>query len=290
MDGLVAEYDAAKLAALDSINTQIGLFDNLAGKNEWTKKKIVENWRSQVTAFDEYSKNLEKAVDMGLDAALVQQLSDGSVESMQILSALVTDTGLGVDDLNNEFGKVKTSRDNMASTMGLIHIEAKSKWDSITADAKQAGMDIATGAAAGVRNNAWKFVQEMSKMAQAGQGAITYPYKINSPSRWMADRSEDIVDGGVNGLKANSKRYAESFGSMAQLAQKSFLQEKLDVAVSYPNMVSAATVNNTRRVTNMGGFSIQIYQQPGESAEDLAYRVMDILQTEVSAKEAVFSA
>ena len=127
-------------------------------------------------------------------------------------------------------------------------------------------------------------------MALSGQHAFKKHFKINSPSRWMADRSEDIVDGGVNSLKENSKRYAESFVSMGQMAQGSFLQEKLVVAVSYPNMVSAATVNNTRRVTHMGGFSIQIYQQDGESAEDLAYRVMDILQTEVSAKEAVFGA
>lgn len=290
VEGLVAEYDAAKLAALESINTQIGLFDDLSGKSEWSKEQIVKNWQSQVTAFTAYEENLAKAVDMGLDQALVQQLSDGSVESMQILAALVTDTGLGVDDLNKEFGKVSTARDKMAGTMALMQTDAKTKWNTITADAKQAGMDVATGSAAGVRNNAWKFVQEMSNMALSGQNAFKNYFKIKSPSRWMADRSEDIIDGGVNSLKANSKRYAESFVSMADMAQRSFLQEKLDVAVSYPNMVSAATVNNTRRVTNMGGFSIHIYQQPGESAEDLAYRVMDIIQTEVSAKEAVFSA
>ena len=290
VENLIAEYDAAKSAALDSVNSQIGLFDDLSGKSEWSAKKIIKNWQSQATAFTAYEENLAKAVDMGLDEALVQQLSDGSVESMQILNALVNDAGFSIDDLNKEFSKVSIARDKMASTMALVQTDTQTKWLTISANSKQAGLDIATGSASGVKENSWKFVREMSNMALDGQNAFKKFFKINSPSRWMADRSDDIIDGGVNRLKENSKRYADSFAGMAQQAQKSFLQEKLDVAVNYPDMVSAATVNNTRRVTNMGGFSIQIYQQPGESAEDLAYRVMDILQTEVSAKEAVFGA
>lgn len=289
-ENLVAGYEEAKIAAMDSINSQIGLFEELSAKHDWTADQIIKNWQSQQTAFANYAQNLEKAVDLGLDQTLIQQLSDGSVESMQILDALVNDTKIDVAAINAEFEKTSEAKDNMANTMALIHTDSSEKWDAIVADAEDAGMKVATGSAKGVRENSWRFVQEISNMAADGQEWWNKIWDIHSPSRWMAGASEDIVDGGANSIAKYSDRFAESLASMAQLGKASFLQEKLDVAMQYPDMVAASTVNNSRSVTHMGGFNIQIYQQPGESAENLAYRVMDIIHDEVAAKEAVFGA
>lgn len=92
------------------------------------------------------------------------------------------------------------------------------------------------------------------------------------------------------GVEKYGDLFADSMEGLALYGKDAFLQEKLDLAVSYPDMVTASTVNNSRSVINMGGVNIQIYQQPGESAEELAYRAMDMIYDAVSAKEAVFGA
>lgn len=121
------EYEAARDAARQSLDAQIGLFEELVLESDTGAKKIVENWKSQREAFAQYAENLQKAVNMGLDEALVQQLSDGSTQSMSILNALVNDTGVNVDEINAEFQGVSEARDTVASTMAEISTDMSSK-------------------------------------------------------------------------------------------------------------------------------------------------------------------
>ena len=174
--------------------------------------------------------------------------------------------------------------------MALAQTETATQWDAIVADAEQSGIDIATGAGEGVRANSWRFVDAIADMAAAGQSWWNSLWDRHSPSRWMGDASEDIVDGGALSIERYSGRFADAMENLAMYGQNAFLQKKLDLAVSYPDMITASTVNNSRSVTHMGGFNITIVQQPGESADDLAYRVMDMIHDEVAAKEAVFGA
>lgn len=124
---LKLEYDEAREAARQSLDAQIGLFDELVLQSDIGAKTIIENWQSQREAFAQYAENLQKAVNMGLDEALVQQLSDGSVESMSILNALVNDTGVNVDEINAEFQGVSKARDTVASTMAEMSTDMSSK-------------------------------------------------------------------------------------------------------------------------------------------------------------------
>lgn len=121
------EYEEAREAARQSLDAQIGLFDKLVLQSNIGAKTIIENWQSQRAAFSQYAENLQKAVNMGLDEALVQQLSDGSTESMSILNALVNDTGVNVDEINAEFQGVSKARDTVASTMAEMSTDMSSK-------------------------------------------------------------------------------------------------------------------------------------------------------------------
>jgi len=124
---LSIEYEEAREAARRSLDAQIGLFDELVLQSDIGAKTIIKNWQSQREAFAQYAENLQKAVNMGLDEALVQQLSDGSVESMSILNVLVNDMGVGVDDINAEFQGVSEARDTVASTMAEMSTDMSSK-------------------------------------------------------------------------------------------------------------------------------------------------------------------
>lgn len=128
------EYDAAKEAAQQSLDAQIGLFDELVIQSETGAETIIANWQSQREAFAQYTENLKAAVNMGLDEALVQQLSDGSAESMSILNALVNDTDISVDDINAAFQGVSESRDAVASTMADIQTDMSVRLDELSAN------------------------------------------------------------------------------------------------------------------------------------------------------------
>jgi hypothetical protein len=128
---LRTEYNNAKTAAMDSINSQIGLFDELVVKSDQSAADIIANWESQKAAFDNYSANLQKAVDMGLDEVLVQQLSDGSAQSMAILNEFVNSTDASVDEINAAFRKVQESKDTVTTTMAQIQTDVAGKMAAI---------------------------------------------------------------------------------------------------------------------------------------------------------------
>lgn len=131
LNEIVQAYEAAHAAAVDSINSQIGLFDVLAEKSDMTASQIVENWGAQRDAFLNYADNIQKAIDMGLNEELVRQLSDGSEESMLILDELVNSTTTTVDEINAAYEGLKESKDVAGDAMLLLNDEIKKQMDEL---------------------------------------------------------------------------------------------------------------------------------------------------------------
>ena len=333
MQDLEAEYADACKEARTSIDTQIGLFEDLSQKGDWSADKIIKNWDSQKRAFDNYSANLQKAVDMGLDETLVKQLSDGSAESMQILDALVGEIGTDVSQINLAFSGMQESRSTVATVVGGIQTDFNTKMSELEAAAESAGKDIPTEMADGIKTNSGKVTSEITAIrtgantifnglvADAEQAGIDTGKGIakglqsqydwvessirtlasdkvigvykrvmdqHSPSRVMENITGDTVEGGVIGIQKNADRFESSMEDLAFAGRAAFMEGQMDATAFYPQMVGGSVSNVTNRSTNYGGVTFQIYQQPGESAEDLYHRMMDIMQHEVEAKEAAF--
>lgn len=121
------EYDAAKEEARESLNSQIGLFDVLAEKSEMSAREIVDNWKAQQEALNRYANNIQKAINMGLDKALVKQLSDGTEQSILILDELVNGAGVSISEINREFQGVEQAKDVVASVMTDVRGEYSQK-------------------------------------------------------------------------------------------------------------------------------------------------------------------
>lgn len=283
---LAVKYGEAKNSARESIDTQIGLFEELELKSDWSRAKILENWKDQQKAFTEYSENLQKAVDLGVDEKLVEKLADGSTESMQILKAIVSGTSGEVQKINAEFAKTEASRATLSETMAGIHADINTELDGIVQDAYDAGYNIVAGAAEGIDSNAGLFLDSIASMAAQGIDWFEKTFDINSPSRIMKDEGPDIVGGAAVGIDKNTARFERSMENLATAGYDAFLQERLERAESYLDMVNGSSVSNSTVNTNYGGFTFQIYQQPGESAEDLYYRFMDMMQQDLMTKEA----
>lgn len=175
---LRAEYDAAKESARQSLDAQIGLFDELVLQSETGAAQIIENWKSQREAFAQYTENLKAAVNMGLDQALVQQLSDGSAQSMSILNALVNDTDISIDDINTAFQGVSESRDTVSSVMAELQTDMSARLDALsdTVEGEWGAMSDIVGAE----------IANMQNYINSLQGNIVY---VDVVTRYIAGGS-----------------------------------------------------------------------------------------------------
>lgn len=143
VEALKQEYDAARDAAKQSIDSQIGLLTELETKSEKTAKEIVDNWKAQQAALKNYASNMQKAIDMGLDEALVKQLADGSQESMMILEELVNGTGTNVAEINQAFRGVEEAKETVASVMADVEVDMSRRLQTMARNNEEEWGDMA---------------------------------------------------------------------------------------------------------------------------------------------------
>lgn len=222
-------YQAAKDNTRAMLDSAIGLWDSMAKKSDWTAKKVLDNWRSQMKAFDQYSDNLKKAEDMGLADGIIKALSDGKQESMQILDALVNQSKHSVGEINAAFTDLGLTKDSTTDMLMSMDESLQEGYDKLVEDAKAAGVEIVDGIAQAIQDNANK-----------------------------------IGDALADGLQTDLTDYqseAEGLSSVMGRVPESWKY----------------TRSNTDR--NVAGLiqNFQVTQLPGESGEDFAYRVADII-------------
>lgn len=288
LDNLNTEYMEAATAARESIDQQIGLFEELSMESDYTARSIIDNWNAQKEAFTNYETNLQKATELGLDETLVKQLSDGSVESMQVLDALVNDTGIRVDDINLAFNDLNKSKDSVSEVMGAIQIDYKDRVEDMANSAKGNGIYIVQGLIDGVYKMVPAYAYAMRHLGKTGQAAFDEVNQINSPSKWGEGRGEFIVDGGIIGVEKRMKDFKETMAELANSGQMAFIDQQAAFVADYPSQMIIPSSTSSAVAHNYGGININISQLPGESAEDLAQRVMEVMQMEVDARGAVF--
>ncbi len=286
IQALEEEYEAAKQAAIDSIESQMGLFDELSMESEMSAREIVDNWAKQQQALENYKANLQKAIDMNLDKALVQQLSDGSTQSMVILDELVNGTEVHVDEINAAFRNRLNAEEEVAGAIAGISNTIEAELDEAEGAAYAGGANVADATARGISDNTYKVSQAAHRMAGTIQPTYNKVLDIRSPSRKMKKSAEYTVDGAVIGVDENIKRFEESMRAMAKAGENAFLQERLESAALYPSIVTNPVAAQQSRSYTYGDISININQLPGEDAEELAYRIMDVIQIEIAKREA----
>lgn len=166
VEALKLEYEEAREKAKESLDSQIGLLTELETKSDKTAREIVDNWKKQQSALNEYAFNMRKAISMGLDRALVQQLADGSQESMLILDELVNGTSASISEINREFQNVQRSKEVVASVMADVQTDMSRRLNSISNDIENEWGDMA--------DEVGRAVREMQDYINGLQGKTVY--------------------------------------------------------------------------------------------------------------------
>lgn len=237
-DRLVEAYNESYEASRESIDRQIGLFDDLSGKCDMSIKDMTKNLKSQKEAFDNYAENLTIAMERGIDEGVVRQLSDGSAEAMQILAELVEGSDKQIAEFNAAFLGAEAAKDNLATALtGMDQVVLDAAADAKAA-AKKLGEDVVDGAAAGVRKAIPNYKCAVVDLANEGMWDFKRLNGINSPSKRYQEMAKYNVDGLVVQYKTDIPRYEKATTDLANAGNFAFARAR---QATFPSMVSVTS-------------------------------------------------
>jgi len=120
---LIESYGAAYSAAYENIEGTISGFGEMAETVPTHIQTVNDALDSQSAFIDTYMENLAKAAEMGISDGLLAQLSDGSVESANILAGIVEDGGAKVQELNDKFQQVQEGKEAFAAQVAEMQTD-----------------------------------------------------------------------------------------------------------------------------------------------------------------------
>lgn len=271
---LIAQYSALRSAAEDSITKQIGLFEDLSAQSGQTFEEILAALESQQDAFRNYADNLTLAMERGIDKGLVQKLSDGSKESMQILNTLVNGTDEQIAALNESLGNVEEGRRRVATAAANIQMDWKNALAELQDSANGYGRYIVMGLADGIESEIPRFVSGIRKMGQAGQETFREIWSINSPSAVAADMAHWIPIGAAQGVEREIPTFQAAMERLYAVSDFRF-PDFSNVGQRMLDYQGITTSNSVH--VNLGGVQVSLSAPQGTDLYALANMVGDVI-------------
>lgn len=287
LNSLEMAYADAYAEASESIGKQIDLFGDLAEESDYSADKVIENWKLQQQAMLNYADNLQKAAEMGLSSALIEQLSDGSEQSMLILEQWASGTESEIARINAAFEDLMDGKAVVADTITEIKYGFDEQFSEIEKTAEQSGLQIIDGIVSGIEKGKPMLSKAMSGIATITVDTYNKKMEIYSPARRMIPSGENVVGGVVEGVEENISKLEASMEKLAFAGQNAFNQQQLERAAEYPAQVTVTGSTQQNKVEHhYGNVSVQIYPTEGQNADEIAEVVIERLQTEIERKEA----
>lgn len=244
-------YDELYASAKDSLDKQIGLFSEVSEECDMSTADMIKNLKSQETAFNNYADNLQRAVEMGIDSRLIQQLSDGSVKSMQILAQLVNGTDEEIAKLNAAFDQSESAKENAAETMAnlastyseeyqALYKEWVEKWTEL-------GKAEADGLVKGWKSKERSVIDGGAHLAWAGYNGHKEFSMINSPSKkwqWLAEMEVAALLQVYRKAEPQMAEQAKNLSNAGYLGAIRAKQAAIPTMVSMVSTVSSGSDNS----------------------------------------------
>ena len=154
---------------MESINSQMGLFEEMDGSAKTSIDSLIDTLKGQVSYLETYGENIQKAMELGVDQRLVKKLSDGSEESAQILDAIVNGGAEDIAALNEQLSKVEEGKENFSSTVAGMETEFDKTMETLEKDMKDTikNMDLKDDAYSAGWNNIQGLIDGTAAQKQA---------------------------------------------------------------------------------------------------------------------------
>lgn len=166
---LQSEYVKTYNSNLQSIQGQIGMFDELTTKSDVSASTMLANMQGQADAYTQYTSNLQSLSNQlaGMNGSdiFLSRMADGSEKSIQEVQALVDGLANGsvtADQIMQTFGNLDSAQQNMATHLTNMQTTVDSSMNAIASDT-QSGMSSANANAAQGSKNIQNTVSDTFK-------------------------------------------------------------------------------------------------------------------------------
>ena len=236
MEGLIAEietleaaYNESYNAAMESINSQMGLFEEMDGSAKTSIDSLIETLKGQVSYMETYNENIKKAMEMGVDQGLVKKLSDGSQESAQILDAIVKGGTEDISALNEQFAKVEEGKKDFSSTVAEMETEFDKTMEALGTDLQKAfdemdlyydtfeiGKNDVQGLLDGTSALSSDLITKYRQMAESALAEYKKAVGQHSPSLKYREAGAYDIRGLIEGAESEKGHLQEAYIELAE--------------------------------------------------------------------------
>ena len=235
MEALQTAYEDSHAKAVESIEGQLGLFNELDGSAKTSIDNLIETLKGQVSYMETYAANIQKAMELGVDEGLIKKLSDGSEESAQILAAIVAGGEDEIAALNEQLAKVEEGKNAFGDAVAEMETDFSDKMADIekrmqecvdeldvSVEAGVAGAATIEGYIEGAESMRSSLVSTYRSLARAANNAYKSTLDINSPSRVFREHGKNTVRGAIEGVEEEKDSFERVYTSLAESAIRAY--------------------------------------------------------------------
>ena len=286
METLQAAYEESYNAAMESIDGQLGLFNELDGSAKTSIDNLIGTLQGQVSYMETYAANIQKAMELGVDEGLIKKLSDGSEESAQILAAIVEGGEEDIAALNEQLAKVEKGKEAFSETVAEMETDFSDQMEELVRDlddaiqdmdlsddAYQIGENNMQGLIDGTASKKAELVRKYAEMGRAALAAYKKEVEQASPSKKFNEAGRFDIQGIIKGAEAEKANLAETYADAGRTVL-SAMEKSLPSRVEEPpasaaiNRQTAAIVAAVRGQDGGTPGGIAIYVDKLEVRDD----------------------
>ena len=231
LESLGEAYDQSYHAALESIDEQLGLFNELDGSAKTSIDSLIATLQGQVAYMEDYAANIKRAMELGVDEGLIQKLSDGSEESAQILAAIVEGGEDDIAALNEQLAKVEEGKKDFSATIAEMENDFSGKMEELVLDLTgsmqemdqydemlKAGENNIRGLIEGTIREQRALVDTYTKMGSDTVNAYKRAVGQHSPSKEFRQAGRYDIQGLIGGAESEGRNLENAYIDLAKTA------------------------------------------------------------------------
>jgi len=174
---LTTSYDEAFEAANKSLESQLGLWNEMDLKAKTSIEEVTGALATQIAWMDTYQRNLDNLSSRqiaGVDT-LVKALSDGSKESAAILRGLAEASDEEISQVIFQMSRISEGKDAFSHAMAEASTGFTQQFNRIATNAQEAvkGMNVAIDARMAAQNTMSAYIQQVNEMIPQVEAAYT---------------------------------------------------------------------------------------------------------------------
>ena len=249
---LAQAYKDAYDSARESLDGQIGLWDEMDNESITSAETLQRAVDSQITYLQNYSANMDALLSRNIEGieAFARNFTDGSAESAAALAGLATASDDEIRQIMASMAQVDTYKDSLATLFATLETDLTGSLETIKTDYAAAieeisgtganvdfsafidavdaafsnvgvtfqtiGSDAGNGLAAGISASSGEASSQATAMAQAVVDAVRTALDSHSPSVVMDNIGQGVGDGLAQGIQKNASKVTSAAEQMGQ--------------------------------------------------------------------------